>query len=92
MKVVFFVTQSCQGPPNAAAKKLSRSHSVSSLLHRSLARVHPSNEFRATKRGKEGPKIRVMVKRILNKYGYPPDLQEDAVNTELQQGELLCSE
>lgn len=35
-------------------------------------------------------KIRVMVKRILNRYGYPPDLQEDAVKTVLQQAELLC--
>jgi len=37
-------------------------------------------------------KIRVMVKRILNKYGYPPDLQEEAVKTVLQQAELLCTE
>jgi type I restriction enzyme, R subunit len=35
-------------------------------------------------------KIRVMVKRILNKYGYPPDLQEEAVKTVLRQAELLC--
>ena len=32
-------------------------------------------------------KIRVMVKRILNKYGYPPDLQEEAVKTVLMQAE-----
>lgn len=37
-------------------------------------------------------KIRVMVKRILNKYGYPPDLQEEAVKTVLQQAELLCAD
>ncbi len=37
-------------------------------------------------------KIKVMVKRILNKYGYPPDLQEEAVKTVLQQAELLCVE
>ena len=37
-------------------------------------------------------KIRVMVRRILNKYGYPPDLQEEAVKTVLQQAELLCAE
>lgn len=37
-------------------------------------------------------KIRVMVKRILNKYGYPPDLQADAVTTVLMQAELLCRE
>jgi type I restriction enzyme R subunit len=37
-------------------------------------------------------RIKVMVKRILNKYGYPPDLQEDAVKTVLAQAELLCAD
>ena len=37
-------------------------------------------------------KIKVMVKRILNKHGYPPDLQEKAVKTVLAQAELLCAE
>jgi len=36
-------------------------------------------------------KIRVMVKRILNRFGYPPDLQEEAVKTVLMQAELLCA-
>jgi type I restriction enzyme R subunit len=36
-------------------------------------------------------RIRVMVKRILSKYGYPPDLQDDAVKTVLSQAELLCA-
>jgi type I restriction enzyme, R subunit len=34
----------------------------------------------------------VLVKRILNKYGYPPDLQDAAVKTVLAQAELLCAE
>ncbi len=37
-------------------------------------------------------KIKVMVKRILNRHGYPPDLQEEAVKTVLAQAELLCAE
>jgi type I restriction enzyme R subunit len=37
-------------------------------------------------------KIKVMVKRILNKYGYPPDLQDQAVRTVLAQAELLCAD
>ena len=36
-------------------------------------------------------KIKVMVKRILKKYGYPPDLQDEAVKTVLAQAELLCA-
>jgi type I restriction enzyme R subunit len=34
-------------------------------------------------------KLRVIVKRILRKYGYPPDKQEVATNLVLQQAELL---
>src|SRR5262249_32730017 len=34
-------------------------------------------------------KLRVIVKRILRKYGYPPDKQEAATNTVLQQAEML---
>jgi type I restriction enzyme R subunit len=35
-------------------------------------------------------KLRVMVKRILRKYGYPPDKQEKATQTVLEQAELLA--
>jgi type I restriction enzyme R subunit len=37
-------------------------------------------------------RMRVVVKRILRKYGYPPDLQDTAVQTVLQQAEALFSE
>jgi len=33
--------------------------------------------------------LRVLVKRILSKYGYPPDKQEKATQTVLEQAELL---
>ena len=36
--------------------------------------------------------IRVLVRRILRKYGYPPDKQEKATQTVLQQAELLCAD
>jgi len=37
-------------------------------------------------------KLRVLVKRILRKYGYPPDKQEKATVTVLEQAELLCQD
>ena len=37
-------------------------------------------------------KIKVMVKRILRKHGYPTDLQEEATKAVLAQAELLCAE
>jgi type I restriction enzyme R subunit len=33
-----------------------------------------------------------MVRRILREYGYPPDLQEEAVKTVLAQAELICAD
>jgi type I restriction enzyme, R subunit len=35
------------------------------------------------------PTLRLMVKRILRKYKYPPDLQDAAVELVLQQAETL---
>jgi len=37
-------------------------------------------------------KIRTMVKRILRKHDYPPDKQEKATQTVLEQAELLCGD
>ena len=37
-------------------------------------------------------RIRVLVKRILRKHGYPPDKQEKATQTVLEQAEMLCAD
>ncbi len=37
-------------------------------------------------------KIRILVKRILRKYGYPPDLEDAATDLVLQQAELLAAQ
>ena len=37
-------------------------------------------------------KMRVLIKRILRKYGYPPDKQQQATITVIQQAELLCGD
>jgi type I restriction enzyme R subunit len=37
-------------------------------------------------------KLRVMVKRVLRKHGYPPDKQEKATQTVLEQAEVLSEE
>ena len=36
-------------------------------------------------------RMRVLVKRMLRKYGYPPDLQDAAVQNVLQQAEALSA-
>ena len=57
-----------------------------------ITQVRKSVTIDWTLRESARAKIRVMVKRILNRYGYPPDLQEEAVKTVLMQAELLCAE
>jgi type I restriction enzyme R subunit len=37
-------------------------------------------------------KLRTLVKRILRKHGYPPDKQERATQTVLEQAELICKD
>lgn len=54
--------------------------------------VRITYKFDWTLRESARAKIRVMVKRILNKYGFPPDLQEEAVKTVLRQAEMLCAD
>jgi len=45
-----------------------------------------------TKRENARAQIRVMVKRILRKYGYPPDKQARATELVLEQATVLCQE
>ena len=44
-----------------------------------------------TRRESAKAKLRAAVKRILNKYGYPPDKREKAVETVLEQAEVLSA-
>src|SRR3954469_22190876 len=57
-----------------------------------ITQVRKSVTIDWTVRESARAKIRVIVRRILNKYGYPPDLQDEAVKTVLRQAELLCAD
>jgi len=45
-----------------------------------------------TKKESVQAKMRLMVKKILNKYGYPPDKRENATETVLEQAKELCAD
>ena len=62
------------------------------LLAKLVTQVRQSVTIDWTVREGARAKIKVLVKRILRKHGYPPDLQEEAVKTVLAQAELLCAE
>jgi type I restriction enzyme R subunit len=57
-----------------------------------VARVRQSTTVDWTLRESARAQIRVLVRRILRKYGYPPDKQEKATQTVLEQAELLGAE
>ena len=57
-----------------------------------VAHVRKSVTIDWTLRESARAQIRVLVRRILRKYGYPPDKQEKATQTVLEQAELLCAE
>lgn len=56
------------------------------VLERLKATVTVDWQHRETARAQ----LRVVVRRILRKYGYPPDLQDEAVKTVLMQAEALA--
>ena len=51
--------------------------------------VHNNITIDWTERESVQAKLRLMVKKILRKYGYPPDKQEKATITVLEQAKLL---
>ena len=57
-----------------------------------VAHVRKSVTIDWTLRESAQAQIRVLVRRILRKYGYPPDKQEKATQTVLKQAKLLCAE
>ena len=57
-----------------------------------VERVKASTTIDWTLRHNVRARLRVIVKRILRKYGYPPDLQEQATDTVLEQAALLSAE
>ena len=59
------------------------------IAHELLSSLRENVSVDWARREAARARMRVLVKRILRKYGYPPDLQDAAVQTVLQQAELL---
>ena len=77
---------------NDSAKQAMGDDKLKVIAAELITQVRKSVTIDWTLRESARARIKVMVKRILNRYGYPPDLQEEAVKTVLQQAELLCAE
>ncbi|HLX65165.1 MAG TPA: type I restriction endonuclease subunit R [Planctomycetota bacterium] len=77
---------------NESAVKAMGSAELKVIAAELVTQVRQSVTIDWTLRESARAKIKVMVKRILKKHGYPPDLAEEATKTVLAQAELLCAD
>jgi type I restriction enzyme R subunit len=77
---------------NDSAVKVLGEPTLKAIAHELVSTIRNSVTIDWTEREAVRAKIRVAVKRILRKHGYPPDKQEKATQTVLQQAELLCAD
>ena len=72
---------------NESAKSAMGEAALRVIAHELVASVRGNVTVDWTHRESARARMRVLVKRILRKYGYPPDLQDAAVQNVLQQAE-----
>lgn len=73
------------------AVELMGNDSLKLIAHELLVSLKGSASVDWSHRESARARMRVLVKRILRKHGYPPDLQDAAVQTVLRQAEALSS-
>lgn len=76
---------------NSSAREVMGDDNLRVIAHELLTRLKESASVDWAHRESARARMRVLVKRILRKYGYPPDLQDEAIQTVLQQAEALSA-
>jgi type I restriction enzyme R subunit len=77
---------------NNSAVEVMGKDSLKVIATELVTQVRKSVTIDWTLRESARAKIKVLVKRILRKHGYPPDLQDEATKLVLHQAEVLCAE
>ena len=77
---------------NDSAVKVLGEPTLKNIAWELVSHVRKSVTIDWTLRESAQAQIRVLVRRILRKYGYPPDKQEKATQTVLEQAKLLCGD
>jgi type I restriction enzyme R subunit len=75
---------------NDSAVKVLGDETLRTIARELVATVRKNVTIDWTIRDNVRAQLRVLVKRILRKYGYPPDKQEKATETVLEQAEVLA--
>ncbi len=76
---------------NESARDVMGDDNLKLIAHELLVSLKENVSVDWAHRDSARARMRVLVKRILRKYGYPPDLQDAAVQTVLQQAEALSA-
>jgi type I restriction enzyme, R subunit len=77
---------------NESAKQVLGDETLRKMATELVATVRNNISIDWTMRDAVQAKLRVLVKRLLKKYRYPPDKQEIATFTVLEQAKLLCKD
>jgi type I restriction enzyme R subunit len=76
---------------NDSAVKVLGDETLKTIAREIADKVRANTTIDWTIRESARAKLMVIVKRTLNKYGYPPDKQQKAIDTVLKQAELLAN-
>ncbi len=74
------------------AKEALGDKELRAIAHELTKTVKDNMSVDWSKRDSAKAKMRVQVRRLLKKYGYPPDLQKMAVEQVVEQAELMASQ
>nr|WP_231117215.1 type I restriction enzyme endonuclease domain-containing protein [Pseudodesulfovibrio alkaliphilus] len=77
---------------NESAVEIMRDESLRVIAHELLNSLKKNVTVDWSKRESARARMRVLVKKILRKYGYPPDMQDAAVQAVLRQAEELSAQ
>jgi len=77
---------------NDSAVQVLGDETLKQIAQELVEKVRKSVSVDWSKRESARAQLRVLVKRILRKYGYPPDKQEQATELVLEQTEVLCDD
>jgi type I restriction enzyme, R subunit len=77
---------------NDSAVKVLGDDTLKTIARELVDTIHKNASIDWTIRENVRAKLRVAVKRTLRKYGYPPDKQEKATQTVIEQAELICAD
>jgi type I restriction enzyme R subunit len=77
---------------NDSAVKVLGDETLKQIAHELVEMVRNNVTIDWTVRETVRARLRVMVKRILRRHGYPPDKQEKATQTVLEQAELIAAD